>query len=132
MKTKLVVRPGLVIIRFVEKSFFSTILDFNPHWAHKHYNEYISQKTLNLCTTNEIRLKADIFDVSNVNGVQKPALYGFVIDTPPGFKVFCEPETIPYKKSILKTIKLYLETSNHEEVSLNREKLTYTLQLIKI
>ena len=32
MKTKSVVRPGIIAIRFDEKSFFSTILGFTPHW----------------------------------------------------------------------------------------------------
>ena len=32
MKTKLNVRPGIIAIRFDEKSFFSTILGFTPSW----------------------------------------------------------------------------------------------------
>ena len=43
-KTKLVVRSGIVAIRFDEKSFFSTVLGFTPGWDYKHCNEYISQK----------------------------------------------------------------------------------------
>ena len=38
MKTKLVERPGIIVIRFDEKSFFSTIYGFQPHWDYKHYN----------------------------------------------------------------------------------------------
>ena len=30
MKTKLVVKTGIIAIRFIEKSFFSTVLDFTP------------------------------------------------------------------------------------------------------
>ena len=36
MKAKLVVRDGIVAIRFDEKSFFSTILGFTPGWGYKH------------------------------------------------------------------------------------------------
>ena len=43
-KTKLVVRPGIIAIRFDEKSFFSTILGFTAGWDYKHYNQYLSQK----------------------------------------------------------------------------------------
>ena len=32
MKTKLVVRSGIIVIRFDEKSYFSTVLGFIPHW----------------------------------------------------------------------------------------------------
>ena len=35
-KTKLVVRSGIIAIRFDEKSFFSTILGFTPGWDYKH------------------------------------------------------------------------------------------------
>ena len=41
MKTKLVVKRGIIAIRFDEKSFFNTILGFNSGWD---YN--IIMKTL--------------------------------------------------------------------------------------
>ena len=53
----------------------------------------------------------------------------------PRHKVFCEPETIHYKKinkSILNTLSFNLEENNHEEVNFNREALTFTWQLVKI
>ena len=51
MKTKLVVTAGIIAIRFHEKSFFSTILGFTPHWDYEHNNKYISQRIVNLSTT---------------------------------------------------------------------------------
>ena len=57
MKTKMVVRSGTKIKGFDEQSFFSTSLGFTPHWDYKHYNIYISQKIVNLSTTNKIHLK---------------------------------------------------------------------------
>ena len=107
MKTKLVVKSVIIAIRFDEKSFFSTILVFTPGWDYKHYNEYISQKILNLGSTNKLHLKCDVIDGSVVNGLRQPILYSFVLDKKPGYKVFCEPETIHYKKinkSVLNTI----------------------------
>ena len=41
-KTKLVVRSGIIAIRFDEKTFFNTVLGFTPGWDYKHYNKYIS------------------------------------------------------------------------------------------
>ena len=66
-KTKLLVRPGIIAIRFHEKLFFSTILGFNQGWDYKHYNQYISQKIVNLSNTNKIHLKCDVFNGSVVN-----------------------------------------------------------------
>ena len=93
MKTKLIARPGIIAIRFDEKSFFSTILGFTPHWDYKNYNEYISQKIINLSTIDRIHLKCDVMDGSLVDGLGQPLL----------FKVFYQPETIHFRK-INKTI----------------------------
>ena len=97
-KTKLVVRSGIIAIRFDEKSFFNTILGFTPGWDYKHYIQYLSQKIVNLSSTNKIHLKCDCIDGSVVNGIQEPILFSFVLDKPSGYKVFCQPETINYKK----------------------------------
>ena len=69
-----------------------------------------------------------------VAGLRQPILYSFVLDKPPGYKVFWEPEPIQFKKVnkfALKTITFYLEDDNHEEANFNGETLTFTLQLIK-
>ena len=134
-KTKLVVNSGIIAIRFDEKSFFSTILGFTPGWDYKHYNQYLSQKIVNLSSTNKIHLKCDAIDGSIQDGVRQPILFSFVLDKPAGYKVFSEPETIHYKKinkSVLNTITFYLEDDNSEEVDFNGETLTFTLQMIKI
>ena len=97
-KTELVVNSGIIAVRFDEKSFFSTILGFTAGWDYKHYNQYLSQKIVNLSFTNKLHLKCDAIDGSVVDGVRQPILYSFVLDEPSGYKVFCEPETIHYKK----------------------------------
>ena len=97
-KTKLIVNSGKIAIRFDEKSVFSTILGFTPGWDYKHYNQYLSQKIVNLSNTNKIHLKCDVIDGSIQDGVRQPILFSFVLDKPSGYKVFCEPETILYRK----------------------------------
>ena len=80
-------------------------------------------------------MKCDIIDGTLVDGIRQPILYSFVLDKKPGYKVFCEPETIQYKKinkSVLNTITFYLEDDNNKEVDFNQETLTFTLQMIKI
>ena len=49
--------------------------------------------------------------------------------------MFCEPETIHYKKinkSVFNIITIYLEDDNNKEVDFNEETLTFTLHMIKI
>ena len=134
-KTKLVVNSGIIAIRFDEKSFFNTIIGFTPGRDYKHYNKYISQKIVKLSNTNKIHLKCGCVDGTIQDGIRQLILFSFVLDKPAGYKVFCEPESIHYKKlnkSVLDTITFYLEDDNNEEVNFNEEKMTFTLQMIKI
>ena len=127
-KTKLVVKLGNKAIRFDEKSFFSPLSGFTPGWDCKHYNGYISQKIINLKSTNRIHLKTDVIDGdgSILSGVRHPILYSFVSDKPSGYRVFCELETIYFikiNKYVLNTITFYLENHNNEQVNFNGETL---------
>ena len=131
-------------LRFDKKSFFHTIFGFVPYWDYKPTNAihadapgvYTSDKViLNLNTINKIQLKCDCIDGSIQDGVRQPIVFIFVLDKPSGYKVFCQPETIHYKKinkSVLNTITFYLEDDNNKEVNFNEETLTFTLQMIKI
>ena len=79
-------------------------------------------------------MKCDFFDGSAVNGSRQPILHSFILDKPPGYKIFCEPETIQYKKiikSVLNTITSYLEVDEYEELIFNGETLTFTMHLEK-
>ena len=115
MKAKIILKHkdgqnkfGLGTLRFDERSYFHTLLGFEPYWDYKPNQfyrlsfptVYISGKILNLIITNRIHLKCDIIDGRVVNGFRQPILYNFVLDKLPGYKVFCEPETILYKKKI--------------------------------
>ena len=131
-------------IRFGEKSFFHTLLGFTPDWDYKPTNAihadapgvYTKDKIiLNLNTINKIHLKCDCIDGSVEDVVRQPILFSFVLDKPSGYKIFCQPETIHYKKinkTVLNTITSYLEDDNNKEVDFNQETLTFTLQMIKI
>ena len=98
-QTKLVVKPSIVATKNNDKSFFNTNLVFTPGWDYKHYDEYISQKFVNLSSTNKIHLKCDVIDGSIVGGLRQLKICSFVLDKLPGYKVFSEPETIHYRKT---------------------------------
>ena len=59
-KTKLVVKLGIIVVKFEEKPFFSTVVGFTAEWDYKHYNEYISWKIVKLSSTNKIHLNCDL------------------------------------------------------------------------
>ena len=88
-----------------------------------------------MSNTIKIHLKCDVIDGSVVNGLKQLILYSFVLDKLPGYKVFCEPKTIHYKKinkSVLITITFYKEDDNNQQVDFKQETLTFTLQMIKL
>ena len=146
MKTKLIltrVGGSFGKLRFVEKSFSITLLSFTPYWDCKPNNAvhvdnpgvHTSEKDLNLCTTKKLQLKCDVIAGSIVDGLRQPVHFSFVLDKPSGCKVFCEPETLHYKKNkeiCFDYYNFYLEDDNHKEVEFNREILTFTLRMIKI
>ena len=134
---------GLGTLRFDERSFFHTLLGFVPYWDYKPTNSnygrilgvYINNKILNLNTINKIHLKSDCIDGSIQNGLRQPILFSFVLDKPSGYKIFCEPETVHFKKinkAVLNTVTFNLEDDNNKVVNFNAETLTFTLQMIKI
>ena len=82
----MIVRQGIIAVRFDEKSFFGTILWFT-HWDYKYCNEYISQKIVYLSTNNKIHLKCDVIDGSIESGVRQPVLISFILDKLAGYKV---------------------------------------------
>ena len=82
-------------------------MGLTPYWEYKPTNPfnadspvvYTSDKIISsLNTINKIHLKCDIIDGSIQDGTRQPILFGFVLDKPSGYKVFCEPETIHYKE----------------------------------
>ena len=80
-------------------------------------------------------MKCDFIDGSIQNGVRQAILFTFVLDKPSGYEIFCEPETIHYKKInkfVLNTTTFYLEDDNNKEVDFNQETMTFPLQMIKI
>ena len=150
MKTKIILtckyggerKFALGTLRFDQRSFFHTLLGFESYWDYKPTNSnpvvitvYISDKILSLSITNQNHLKCDVIDGCIENGLRQHILFSFVLDKLPGYKVFCEPETVHYKKinkSILNTVTFYLEGDNNEEVNFNGETLTFIIQMIKI
>ena len=81
-----------------------------------------------------MHLKNDVIDGSTVSGVRQPIQFNFISDKPSGSKVFFEPETLHYKKtikSILKTI-TFFPVNNKKEVHFIGKMLTFRLQMIKI
>ena len=141
MKTKLILSP-FVMLRFI-KNFFFTSLRFTPYWDYKPTKTILvdnsgistSEKILNSSIIKNSPPKLHVIDASIDNGLRGAILFGFVLDKPSGYRLFCEPVTIHYEKidkSVLNTITFYLEDDSNKQVNFDEKTLTFTLQMIKI
>ena len=82
----------------------------------------LAKKNINLGTTNKTHLNCDDIDGSIVNGLRRAILISFVLNKPNGYKVFCRPETILFKRinrSVLNTLSFYLENDNSKGIDFN-------------
>ena len=133
-KSKLVEGPGIKAIRFHEKSFVSSILGFASGWEYKHYIEYLSQKNINLSSTNKILLKCNVIVGSMLDGLRQPIIFALFYKNLEDIKCFANLNHLIIKKinkSVLNTITFYLEDGYKEEVKFKGETLTFTLQMVK-
>ena len=114
MKTELILSL-FVMLSFNEKSIFNILMGFTPYWDYKPttvfhaYSTgiYTTDKILTLNTIDKIHLKFDVIDSSIVSGLKQPKSFSFILDEPSGYKLFCKPEIIRYKKinrSVLNTM----------------------------
>ena len=130
---------------FTNKSFFYTLLCFTQ--SHSYPLDdidgfyqliaglYESDKPNNITGTDKVHLKCNVVDGSIVNGVREPILYSFVLDQPPGHKIYKEPRIKFFKKinkSVFSRITFCLEDDDYKPVDFNGETISFTCQPIKI
>ena len=104
-KTDLKINQTLI---FTNKNFFYTILGFTR--SHSYPLEdiegfyqliaglYKSERPINITGIDKVHLKCDCIDGSIMNGTREPILYSFLLDQPPGHKIYKEPKVKLFKK----------------------------------
>ena len=96
---------------------------------------YKSERPINITGIDKVHLKCDCIDGSIMNGIGEPILYSFLLDQPPGHKIYKEPKVKLFKKinkSLLSHITFYFEDDDYKRVDFNNEIVLFTCQLIKI
>ena len=76
-----------------------------------------------------------VFNGGTVNGFCETILFSFVLDQPPGDKIYTTPRIKLLKKinkSVLSLITFYLEDDDHKPNDFNGKTETFTCQLVKI
>ena len=96
---------------------------------------YKSERPINITAIDRIRLKCDCINGSIVNGVREPFLYSFVLEKPPGHKIYKEPRIKLFRrinKSVLSYLTFNLEDDDQKRVDFNNKLVSFTCQLVKI
>ena len=137
----IIMKTDLLLTRFGEtfgtlkfdENFFCRRLGFTQYWDYKPSNASLAdstgvcttEKSINLSTIDKNHWKCRCIDGSVVKGEREPILVSFILDKPPGYKFFCHPERINYKKTykcVWNTITFYFENDNLEYVSLMKKR----------
>ena len=77
----------------------------------------------------KIHLKCDLYSWFNFKWYQRTNTSSFNLDKPPGFKIFCERETIHYEKlikSVLNNISFYVQDDDGNKVHFSGETTIFT------
>ena len=131
LKSKLKINQTLI---FTKKSFFYTILGFTRSRSYPlddidgFYQliagSYKIDKPMNITRIDKVLLKCDCVQGSIANGVREPIFYSFFLSSPPGHKIYKEPEIKHFekvKKSFLSHITFHFEDDDHKPVVFNGE-----------
>lgn len=82
---------------------------------------------VNILKVNSILVKCDVITGSYVNSSQKPVIYSFFPNVPPGYKIVETPGTpiyLPISDNNIESIRLWLTDQNNDMIDLRGETLT--------
>ena len=92
-------------------------------------------RPIDITGIENFHLNADCIPGGKVNGIREPNWYSFILNKPPGRKIFREPRTKFFKKkkkSVLSHITFDLEDDDHKPVDFHNETISFTCQQNKI
>ena len=131
LKCVIIVNKSNVKILFKHSQSLNKLLGFKNNIIEgigKHEGENI----VDILSVNTILVNCDIVEGSYLDGLQKPILYSFFPDVPPGFKINEKPSTVVYLPVTIPTINsihIWLTDQDHKPLNLRGEKITIRLHL---
>lgn len=120
-----------VKIYFTHANSLSKLLGFRKDIG-EGIREYEGENIVDILSVNSILVNCDIVEGSYLNGLQKPVLYSFFPDVPPGFKINEKPNTVVYLPVTIPTINsihIWLTDQDHKPLNLRGEEITIRLHL---
>jgi hypothetical protein len=120
-----------ILIHFNHDKSLKNILGFGED-SIEGIGEHEGEQIVNILSVNTILVNCNIIEGSYINGVQKPVLYSFFPDVPPGYKINEKPSTavyLPVTIPRINSIHVWLTDQNHRPLNVREEEITIRLHL---
>ena len=132
LKSEIILKNNYEVDFRKEKSFRS-LLWFHSNLYTSGFHE--SENMVNILTINSILVNIDIISGSYVNGSTQPAIYSFIPDVSPGYKIIENPHKLlylPITSDTTHSISIWLTDQIENELNLRWEKFSMRFHLREI
>ena len=112
-------------VDFTRYNSIDSLIGFDSKLYTSGFNE--SENMVNILTINSILVNIDIMSGSYVNGSTQPAIYSFIPDVSPGYKIIENPHNLfylPITANTIHSIIIWLTYQNENEFNLRGENLS--------
>lgn len=131
LKCLIELKDSEVKIHFNKSRSLRSLLGFRNETL-ENIGEYESNNIVSILSVNAILVHCNIIEGSYLNGSQKPILYTFFPNVPPGYKIVENPHSaiyLPVSFSTINRIQISLTDRDGEELNIREEKITIRLHL---
>ena len=97
--------------------------------------DHVSINIVNILSVNSILVHCNVIGGSYLNKSQKPIIYSFSPNVPPGYKIVEKPNSIihlPINLPLVSDLKIWLTDQNQKLINQRNEEITIRLELRSI
>lgn len=131
LKCILTIIDADVKINFEKENTMRDMLGFNYN-IYSGVGEHEGTNIVNIVSVNSILVNCSIIEGSFLNSVQKPILYSFFPNVPPGYKIVEKPNSVvylPVTMPAVNAIAVWLTDQNGNLLNIRDETVTISLVL---
>lgn len=120
-----------VKIRFDSHRSLKSLLGFTTNTL-EGVGEHVSANIVSILSVNAILVHCNIIEGSYLNGVERPILYTFFPNVPPGYKIVEKPHSsiyLPVSYNSIDKLRLLLTDQDGNQLNIRDEEVTIRLHL---
>ena len=131
LKCTIHIKKDDIKIHFNRNQSLNVLLGYGKEII-KGIGKHEGQNIVKILSVNSILVNCDIIEGSYLNGIQKPVLYSFFPDVPPGYKLNEKPSTpvyLPVTIPSINSIRIWLTDQDHNPLNVRGEEITIRIHL---